>query len=182
MNVWPGKPYPLGATWDGQGVNFALFSEHASGVDLCLFSDGGEETRLPLREVTAHVWHGYVRGLGPGQLYGYRVGGPYLPEHGHRFNPHKLLIDPYARALHGQINWDAPVFGYVMGAPHEDLEMDTLDIDAALRPIPKPPSPLQPPGRIEVEVTKILSGDVAEPLQDDRQFHGLDYLLSKLLP
>jgi glycogen operon protein len=100
--LWPGQPYPLGATWDGSGVNFALFSEPATGVDLCLFDDvesGLVRERFELRERTDLVWHGYVPGLGPGQLYGYRVHGPYAPDRGLRFNSAKLLIDPYAKAL-----------------------------------------------------------------------------------
>src|SRR5687767_11295112 len=101
-SVWPGRPFPQGATWDGEGVNFALFSEHATGVELCLF-DGDDPTRetarLRLREVTAHVWHGYVPGLEPGQLYGYRVDGPYEPRRGLRFNAIKLVLDPYAKAV-----------------------------------------------------------------------------------
>src|SRR5215467_12861229 len=101
-----GMPYPLGATWDGRGVNFALFSAHASAVDLCLFKlnrrqHETQRIRLPLR--TDQVWHGYLKGVKPGQLYGYRVHGPYAPDKGHRFNPNKLLIDPYARRLHGRI-------------------------------------------------------------------------------
>ena len=85
MELWPGRPYPPGATWDGEGTNFALFSEAAHGVELCLFGDRGGETRIPLTEVTAHTWHGYVPGVSPGQLYGYRVYGPYLPERGFRW-------------------------------------------------------------------------------------------------
>ncbi len=105
--VLSGEPAPLGATWDGAGTNFAIFSEHATGVELCLFSrDGRTETeRIPLREVTAFVWHAYLPGIRPGQLYGYRVHGPYAPREGHRFNPNKLLIDPCARALHGQVKF-----------------------------------------------------------------------------
>src|SRR6478735_2282653 len=98
MNVWPGKPYPLGATWDGQGVNFALFSENATGVDLCLFESFEEETermRIRMTEQTDYVWHCYIPGISPGQLYGYRVYGTFEPELGHRFNPNKLLLDPY---------------------------------------------------------------------------------------
>ncbi|HET9917515.1 MAG TPA: glycogen debranching enzyme GlgX, partial [Candidatus Binatia bacterium] len=108
MKVWPGKPYPLGATWDGAGVNFALFSENATAVDLCLFdlSDSTKETaRIPLRERTGQVWHIYLPELRPGQLYGYRVHGPYEPVRGHRFNPAKLLLDPYAKAVAGTIKW-----------------------------------------------------------------------------
>jgi isoamylase len=115
MELWPGRPYPPGATWDGEGTNFALFSEAAHGVELCLFDDKGRETRIPLTEVTAHVWHGYVPGVSPGQLYGFRCKGAYEPEWGQRFNPNKLLIDPYAKAIHGDLDWDESVFGYVVG-------------------------------------------------------------------
>ncbi|MDP8923268.1 MAG: glycogen debranching protein GlgX [Chloroflexota bacterium] len=131
MKIWPGRPYPLGATWDGQGVNFALFSENATSVELCLFDAAqadAEIARIRLPEVTAHVWHGYLPDLGPGQLYGYRVNGPFEPLNGHRFNPNKLLIDPYARALLGQVDWDAPVFGYPLGAGDDaDLYLDDGD-------------------------------------------------------
>jgi isoamylase len=124
----PGVPYPLGPTCDEGGTNFALFSEHASAVTLCLFDEDGTERQLPLTEVTAHVWHGYVPGIGAGQHYGYRVDGPYEPAEGHRFNPAKLLVDPYAKALAGEVNWDAPVFGYVMsGDPDADLTSDDQD-------------------------------------------------------
>jgi isoamylase len=113
MDVWPGSPTPLGPSWDGAGVNFAVFSEHAEAVELCLFDDGGKETRVELTEVTAFVWHGYVPGLTPGRRYGYRVHGPYDPKHGHRFNPNKLLLDPYAKAIDGDVDWGgAEVFGY----------------------------------------------------------------------
>src|SRR6266508_2376405 len=105
MQVWPGKPYPLGATWDGAGTNFSVFSENAEGAELCLFEDDGSETRLALGEVTAFCRHGYVPGVGPGQRYGYRVHGPFAPERGHRFNPAKLLIDPYAKAIDGDVDW-----------------------------------------------------------------------------
>src|SRR5215218_7699490 len=98
----PGTPYPLGATWDGEGTNFALFSENATGVRLCLFDTATEaEVQIPFHEITAHVWHCYLPGIGPGQRYGYRVEGPYEPSEGLRFNPSKLLIDPYAKALSG---------------------------------------------------------------------------------
>ncbi len=99
MTLWSGKPHPLGASWDGEGTNFALFSENATGVELCLFDEQGSETRLPLVEVENYVWHGYVPGIKPGQRYGFRVYGPYEPEKGHRFNPAKLLIDPYAKMI-----------------------------------------------------------------------------------
>ena len=106
MRVWPGNPYPLGATWDGEGVNFALFSEHATGVELCLFDAPDaprEAARIPLRERSDQVWHCYLPDARPGQLYGYRVHGPYAPQEGHRFNAHNLLIDPYAKAISGTI-------------------------------------------------------------------------------
>lgn len=126
---WPGKPYPLGATWDGSGTNFALFSAHASSVELCLFDESGtrELAHLPMREFTHEVWHTYIPDIRPGQLYGYRVYGPWAPEAGHRFNHHKLLIDPYARALHGQIHWHDALFGYQVGSPEADLSFDTRD-------------------------------------------------------
>src|SRR3989337_2200979 len=104
MKVWPGKPYPLGATWDGSGVNFALFSENATGVELCLFDgpeDGTERHRIQLRERTDQGWHCYLPDARPGQFYGFRVQGPYQPAAGHRFNPAKLLLDPYAKAITG---------------------------------------------------------------------------------
>ena len=125
--VWPGRPYPLGASWDGVGVNFALFSEHATGVDLCLFDDdaSAEETaRLHLTERTDQVWHCYLPDARPGQYYGYRVHGPYAPEQGHRFNPAKLLIDPYAKAITGAIAWSNDLFAFNVGSPREDLEPD----------------------------------------------------------
>ena len=102
MRVWPGRPYPLGATWDGAGVNFALFSEFSSKVDLCLFDspDAKEDSqRIPMPEYTDQVWHAYLPDVEPGQLYGYRVHGPYEPAKGHRFNHHKLILDPYAKAI-----------------------------------------------------------------------------------
>ncbi len=125
--VLPGVPYPLGATWDGEGTNFALFSANAESVVLCLFDDDGQEQQIPLAEVTAHVWHGYLPGVGPGQRYGYRVHGDYDPASGRRFNPAKLLIDPYAKAISGSVNWDAPVFGYPLGNDEEDLVADDQD-------------------------------------------------------
>jgi isoamylase len=114
MRIWPGTPYPLGATWDGRGTNFALFSEVADAVDLCLFDDG-TESRVGLREVDAFVWHGYVLGVSPGQHYGYRVHGPWDPVEGQVCNPHKLLLDPYAKAVHGTVSYDDAVFGYRRG-------------------------------------------------------------------
>ena len=125
--VGPGEPYPLGATWDGQGVNFALYSEHATRVELCLFDDEGRETRLPLKEQTHRVWHGYVRGLRPGQRYGYRVHGPYEPDKGLRFNPNVVLLDPYAKALDGLENFERGVFAYRPGEAQEDRAMQEED-------------------------------------------------------
>ena len=107
LTLWPGEPHPLGATWDREGTNFALFSEHAEGVELCLFDDDDRELRHTLAERTGCIWHGYLPGIGPGQRYGYRVHGPYAPEHGHRFNPAKLLIDPYARSIEGPVRYEA---------------------------------------------------------------------------
>jgi isoamylase len=109
---WPGRPYPLGATWDGTGTNFALWSAGASGVDLCLFDSGGTERRIPLDEHTYHVWHGYLPDVGPGQRYGYRVHGPWDPSRGLRFNPAKLLADPYARAYAGQVDYTGALTGH----------------------------------------------------------------------
>ena len=127
--IWPGNPYPLGATWDGSGVNFALFSEHAEKVELCLFDPKSrrELARISLPERTDLVWHGYLPQVRPGQLYGYRVHGPYQPEAGHRFNSNKLLLDPYARAFEGQIKWSDAHFGYKVGSRREDLSFDRRD-------------------------------------------------------
>jgi isoamylase len=128
--LWPGRPYPLGATWDGAGVNVALFSEHATAVELCLFDGPNTSQALEqvvLRERTDLVWHGYVPDLRPGQLYGYRVHGPYAPDRGLRFNPAKLLIDPYARALAGELQWRGEVFGYRVEDPSGDLSRDERD-------------------------------------------------------
>ncbi|HXG02514.1 MAG TPA: glycogen debranching protein GlgX, partial [Candidatus Binatia bacterium] len=124
------RPYPLGATWDGAGVNFALFSEHATGVELCLFDDEGGETRVPVRESTDQVWHVYLPEARPGLRYGYRVHGPWAPAEGHRFNPAKLLLDPYARAIEGEVRWDDTVFGYRVGA--DDLTLDDRDSAPAM--------------------------------------------------
>ncbi len=126
--IWPGKPHPLGAHWDGEGVNFAIFSAHATSVELCLFDSADaprKSVRFTLPERSEDVWHGYVPGLSPGQLYGYRVHGPYSPQQGHRFNPHKLLIDPYARALSGSIQWDKAMYGYRVDSPYTDLTIDS---------------------------------------------------------
>jgi glycogen operon protein len=127
--VRSGQPYPLGATHDGAGVNFALFSAHATRVELCLFDDHGtrETARIALPEYTDEVWHGYVPGLRPGQLYGYRVHGPWAPHEGHRFNAHKLLLDPYAKALRGPLVWNDALYGYRIGGSHGDLTSDPRD-------------------------------------------------------
>jgi glycogen operon protein len=124
-----GAAFPHGATWDGSGTNFALFSANATKVELCLFDDRGrrEIARVPLPEYTHEVWHGYLPDVRPGQLYGYRVHGPYDPRNGHRFNPNKLLLDPYALALHGEIRWHDAVFGYRIGHSREDLSFDRRD-------------------------------------------------------
>jgi glycogen operon protein len=131
--TWPGRPFPLGATWDGEGTNFSLFSENAEGVELCLFDDGGIETRVGLNERTAFNWHCYLPGVGPGQCYGYRVHGPYAPRDGHRFNPSKLLLDPYAKAITGEVDWEAAnVLPYVPGTePAEDADLEPDDEDSA---------------------------------------------------
>lgn len=133
--LWPGKPYPLGASWDGQGTNFALFSENATAVELCLFDEQGWETRLPLTEVYNFIWHGYIPGIKPGQRYGFRVYGPYAPEAGHRFNPHKLLIDPYAKAIAGDVVHGPEIFGYSWDEPEVEEIPDPEVEDAP--PIPK---------------------------------------------
>ncbi|MFZ1640447.1 MAG: glycogen debranching protein GlgX [Candidatus Contendobacter sp.] len=127
--VWPGNPYPLGATWDGKGVNFALFSAHAEKVELCLFDSSGQREieRLALAENTDQVWHGYVPGLWPGALYGYRVSGPYEPQIGHRFNHHKLLLDPYAKQFYGALHLRDEHCGYQVGHRDADLSFDTRD-------------------------------------------------------
>jgi isoamylase len=133
VEVWPGSVYPLGAQWDYKGTNFALFSEHATAVDLCLFDASGEETQVPLTEVSNFVWHGYLPGIGPGQQYGYRVHGPHAPQEGHRFNPNKLLIDPYAKAISGEVGNGPAIFGYDWESPDEDLSFSDLD-SASLMP------------------------------------------------
>ena len=125
MRTWPGSPYPLGATYDGSGTNFALFSEVAKGVELCLFDEAGAETRVALREADAFVWHGHLPNIGPGQRYGYRVHGPYAPEHGDRCNPSKLLLDPYAKAVEGEVDWDQACFSYRFDAQEEFNDDDS---------------------------------------------------------
>ena len=127
--VWPGRPYPRGTTWDGEGVNFALFSEHAERVELCLFDVGGRRQiqRIELRERTDQIFHCYLPEARPGLLYGYRVHGPYNPEEGHRFNPHKLLLDPYAKNIVGSMRWSDALFGYTIGSRRGDLALDRRD-------------------------------------------------------
>src|SRR3954464_5937475 len=135
MRIWPGQPYPLGATWNGEGVNFALFSENATRVELCLFEgadDAHEKHCIPLREQTDQVWHCFLPDVRPGQYYGFRVHGPYDPRNGHRFNPAKLLIDPYAKAITGAIKWSNSLFGYKVGGPNEDLDASTEDSAAGV--------------------------------------------------
>jgi len=132
LHILPGKPYPIGATWDGNGVNFAIFTENATGVQLCLF-DAQDTTKelavVSMTENTDLIWHIYINGLKPGQLYGYRVDGPYEPEKGHRYNPNKLLVDPYAKAIAGTIEWNDAVFGYIVG--HKDADLSFSKTDSA---------------------------------------------------
>ena len=125
MQTWPGSAYPLGATFDGNGTNFALFSEGADRVELCLFGERGRETRVDMLEVDAYVWHAYLPNIAPGQRYGYRVHGEYDPTSGKRFNPNKLLLDPYAKAVDGQVNWGQSVFGYTFGDPDSRNDEDS---------------------------------------------------------
>ncbi|ABY23453.1 isoamylase [Renibacterium salmoninarum ATCC 33209] len=126
MEVWPGSAYPLGASFDGNGTNFAIFSEVATAVHLCLIDDGGVETRIPLTEVDGYVWHCYLPQIRPGQKYGYRVEGPYDPANGQRCNPNKLLLDPYAKAVSGQVDWDNALFSYDHADPNQRNDEDSL--------------------------------------------------------
>src|SRR5580704_957213 len=128
-----GSPSPLGSTWDGRGVNFALFSRNAAAVDLCLFDDAGAETRIAASTRTLHVWHVYVPGVRPGQRYGWRVHGPYAPEQGDRFNRNKLLVDPYARELDGGLDLRGPVYAFPRDRVLDDLVFDSRD-DASAKP------------------------------------------------
>src|SRR4051794_28472709 len=126
--VLPGKPYPLGAKWNGRGTNFGVYSENATAVELCLFDNQNNQTEsLRLEECTAFVYHGFVPGLAPGQRYGYRVHGPWDPSNGHRFNQHKLLADPYAQAIVGYVQWDQSIFPYTFGGVDPDLNMNEED-------------------------------------------------------
>ncbi len=132
--ILAGSPHPLGATFDGEGVNFAVFSANADRIELCLFDANGkrELKRYTLPECTDEVWHGYLPDVGPGLLYGYRAHGPYEPEAGHRFNPTKLLLDPYARKLFGEIKWTDALHGYQIRSKKEDLSFDKRDSAAAM--------------------------------------------------
>ena len=132
--ILPGRPYPQGATWDGAGTNFAIYSEAAQKVECCLFQDvaSAQAEQIELKERTNYVWHCYLPGIQPGQLYGYRVHGPYEPANGNRFNPAKLLVDPYAKATAGKVEWSAPVFPYQLGHPDEDLAIDQNDSAAGM--------------------------------------------------
>ena len=127
--VLPGKPSPLGATSDAKGVNFAIYSESATAIDICLFDDVGQSETAVIRlpEFTGFVWHGYVPGLKPGQLYGVRAHGEFNPTQGLRFNPAKVLIDPYAKAIAGKMDWTSPIFSYPLGHPDADLAFDDND-------------------------------------------------------
>jgi glycogen operon protein len=125
MEIWPGSAYPLGASFDGAGTNFAIFSEVAERVELCLFDDDGAETRVALPEVDGFVWHGYLPRVAPGQRYGFRVHGPYDPKQGLRCNPNKLLLDPYAKAVEGEIDWDEALFGYRFDYPDDRNDLDS---------------------------------------------------------
>jgi isoamylase len=134
--VWPGEPYPLGATWDGSGTNFALFSEVAQRVELCLFDDQGVETRVDLPETDGFVWHGFLPGVGPGQRYGYRVHGPYDPSEGNRCNPAKLLLDPYGKAVDGEVRWNEALFSYHLTDP-DPLDEKRLNTEDSAPYLPK---------------------------------------------
>src|ERR1700761_153005 len=130
----PGEAFPLGATWDGKGVNFALFSENATGVELQLFkhpADELESEKIEITEKTGYIWHVYIPDISPGQLYGYRVSGPYEPENGHRFNPNKLVLDPYAKGIGRDVRWCDEMWGYRIGGPNSDLSFDDRDNAAA---------------------------------------------------
>ena len=130
FRLWPGRPYPLGANWDGLGVNFALYSAHAEMVELLLFDEPEADEPsivLELPERQGPIWHGYLANLRPGQLYGYRIYGAHAPMSGLRYNPHKLLVDPYAKAVTNRITWHDAIFGYPIGDPEEDLALDERD-------------------------------------------------------
>jgi glycogen operon protein len=182
MRVWPGRPYPLGTTWDGAGTNFALFSEHAERVELCLFDEAqsaNEAVRVALPEQTDMVWHGYLPDVQPGQRYGYRVHGPYDPARGHRFNPNKVLLDPYAKMIGRDLRWADELFGYRIGDPQADLTMDPRD-SAPYAPLAKVIDPAftwaddRPPGvpwhrtviyEVHVRGFSKLNPHIPEPLR-----------------
>ena len=186
MAVWPGNPYPLGATWDGEGVNFAIFSECADKVELCLFDHQGRQEieRINLAWKTDQVWHCYLPEARPGLLYGYRVHGPYDPERGLRFNRAKLLLDPYGKAIFGRLRWHDALFGYQIGHPLDDLSRDRANsapympksqvIDSAFTgEMTAPPTP---PGLTPLStscMSRVLPGSIprspkscAEPMPD----------------
>jgi len=125
VRIWPGEPFPLGASYDGGGTNFSIFSEVARRIELCLFDDAGMEARVVLPERDGLIWHGYLPSVGPGQRYGYRVHGPYDPAAGRRCNPAKLLLDPYAKAIDGRIRWDQALFSYNFGDPDSRNDEDS---------------------------------------------------------
>ena len=177
IEIWPGAPYPLGATYDGAGTNVAVFSEVAEAVELCLFDDGGAETRVLLPEYDAFVWHGYLPGVSPGQRYGFRVHGPYDPAKGLRCNPNKLLLDPYAKAIEGMVDGDESLFGYLFecgddiievkskkrggrsffGCSNWNVENVKCDFKLWQRPIPEPCPQCKAP-------FLVLAGTKAKPL------------------
>jgi isoamylase len=185
--VWRGQPYPLGSTWDGQGVNFSLYSEHAEKVELCLFDPKGrrELERIAMRDRSDFVWHCYLPEARPGLLYGYRVYGPYAPEQGYRFNPHKLLLDPYAKMIVGQIHWSDVQFGYSVGSRREDLTPDSRDsasgvpkcqvIDPAFTwgNDPRPNTPLRDSVIYEIHVKGFTKLHPAVPQQLRGTYAGL---------
>src|SRR4028118_1274040 len=153
LRVWPGRPYPLGATWDGSGVNFALFSEFGTKVELCLFDSPTatkESHRIEMKEQTDMVWHAYLPDVEPAQLYGYRVHGPYEPLNGHRFNPNKVILDPYAKGIGRDVIWNDALYGYTIGK--DDLSFDERDSAPYAPPAPVLATPFtwgaaRPPGK-----------------------------------
>ena len=166
--IWPGKPYPLGVTWDGAGVNVAVFSECGNKIELCLFDsrdDVKESLRIALPERTEHIFHGYFPDLRPGQLYGFRAHGPYEPHHGHRFNPHKLLLDPYAKAIGRDLKWDDGLFGYTCGHAEGDLTFDERD-SAPFAPLGASTSSCSPPARTTTRTPSRRCGPCLVPRRE----------------